>query len=286
VLHGHISEEAVEILCASAFVGDGTDVEVDPENVVAERASVPASKERGFALVVEFLKDWKWEDGLMVHLYGRESKALDPLPASTSSRAGVWKISTEVDPHGNVWTLHGPDVMVAHRVRALAKATWNCLQGMEEGKVDVKSIFIHPTDDYDFIVRMDPAALPRYAQNIDSSLATGGRYANLPREDSPIVLRPGFDPARLLYDDLQRIYANTFKIFCDPFGGDRFGAVWDPTLKQPRPFRVLGGFSCVPVKKEKEKEKDKSLVVLNEAGVFGEIERLGNGLVCGITAQI
>jgi U3 small nucleolar RNA-associated protein 22 len=50
---------------------------------------------------------------------------------------------------------------------------------------------------------MDPAVLPRYAQNIDSSLATGGRYANLPREDSPTVLRPGFDPARLLYDDLQ-----------------------------------------------------------------------------------
>jgi len=27
------------------------------------------------------------------------------------------------------------------------------------------------------------------------------------------------------------------------------GAVWDPTLKEPRPFRVLGGFSSVPVKK-------------------------------------
>ncbi|KAJ7242747.1 Nrap protein [Mycena haematopus] len=285
VLHGHISEEAVEILCASAFVGDGTDVEVDPENVVAERASVPGSKERGFAIVVEFLKDWKWEEGLFVHLYGREAKAGDPLPTSTSSRAGVWKISTEFDPEGNVWTLHGPDVMVAHRVRALAKATWNGLQGIEDGKFDVKSIFIHPTDDYDFVVRMDPATLPRYAQNIDSSLAIGGRYANLPREDSSTVLRPGFDPAQLLYDDLQRIYANTFKIFCDPFGGDRFGAVWDPTLKQPRPFRVLGGFSSVPVKKEKEKEKDKGLVVLNEASVFGEIKRLGGGLVNGITVR-
>ncbi|KAF7375127.1 Mannose-6-phosphate isomerase [Mycena sanguinolenta] len=286
VLHGHISEEAVEILCASAFVGDGTDLQVDPENVVAERASVPASKERGFALVVRFLKDWKWDEGLFVHLYGRECKAGDPLPASTSSRAGVWKISTEFDPDGKVWTLHGPDVMVAHRVRALAKATWNALQGMEDGKVDVKSLFIHPTDDYDFVVRMDPAALPRYAQNVDSSLAIGGRYANLPREDSPAVLRPGFDPARLLYDDLQRIYTNTFKIFCDPFGGDRFGAVWDPTLKQPRPFRVLGGFSSVPVKKEKEKDKDKGLVVLNEASIFDEIKRLGGGMVSGITVQV
>lgn len=66
-----------------------------------------------------------------------------------------------------------------------------------------QSMFIHPTDDYDFLVRMDSAALPRYAQNIDSSLASGGRYANLPQEDSPTLPRPGFDPARLLYDDLQ-----------------------------------------------------------------------------------
>ncbi|KAJ7039536.1 Nrap protein, partial [Mycena alexandri] len=286
VLHGHVSEEAVEILCASIFVGDGRDLSVDPENQVDERAGVPGSKERGFATVVEFLKDWKWEDGLFVPLYGGEATDSAEIPPSASSRAGVWRMKTEADRDGRVWTLHGPDVVVAQRIRALAKATWSCLHGMEEGKLDVKSIFIHPTDDYDFVVRMDSAVLPRYAQNIDSALATGGKYANLPREDSPTVLRPGFDPARLLFDDLQRVYTDTFKIFCDPFGGDRFGAVWDPTLKQPRTFRVLGGFSCAPVKKENEKEKDKSLVVLNEASVLSEIERVGGGLVCGITVQV
>jgi U3 small nucleolar RNA-associated protein 22 len=114
------------------------DLSIDPENRVAERASVPNSKERGFAAVVEFLTDWKWEDGLFVPLYGRESSEGAQLPPSTRSRAGVWRISTEVDREGNVWTLHGPDVMVAHRVRALAKATWSCLHGMEEGKLDVK----------------------------------------------------------------------------------------------------------------------------------------------------
>ncbi|KAJ6570241.1 Nrap protein [Mycena vulgaris] len=283
VMHGHVSEEAVEILCASFFVGDGHDLSLDPEDQTAERASVPGSKERGFATVVEFLKDWKWEDGLFVPLYGGQSG--EATPAATS-RAGVWRISTEADPDGHIWTLHGPDVMVAHRIRALAKATWTCLHGMEEGKLDVKSMFRHPTDDYDFLVRMDPTVLPRYAQNIDSSLAAGGKYANLPRDDSTTVLRAGFDPARLLCDDLQRVYADTFKIFYDPFGGDRFGAVWDPSVKDPRAFRVLGGFSSMPVKKEKEKEKDKGLVVLNEAGVLKEIERLGSGLVCGITVQV
>lgn len=45
------------------------------------------------------------------------------------------------------------------------------------------------------------------------------------------------------------MYTDTFKIFYDTFGGDRFGVVWDPSLKEPRPFRVLGGFSSQPVKK-------------------------------------
>lgn len=48
---------------------------------------------------------------------------------------------------------------------------------------------------------------------------------------------------------MQRVYTDTFKLFYDPFGGDRYGAVWDPILKEPRPFRVLGGFNSIPVAK-------------------------------------
>jgi hypothetical protein len=35
-----------------------------------------------------------------------------------------------------------------------------------------------------------------------------------------------------------------------------------------------------------EKEKDKAIISLNEAAVLREIERLGKGVVCGITVQI
>ncbi|KAJ7432985.1 hypothetical protein B0H11DRAFT_2377604 [Mycena galericulata] len=113
-------------------------------------------------------------------------------------------------------------------------------------------------------------------ENIDWSLATSSRYANLPREYSPAASCLGFDPARLLYDDLQRVYADTLKIFCHPFGGDRFGAVWDPTFKQPWLFQVLGWFSSVP---EKEKDKDNGLAVLNEPKSWAK----SNGWAVGLS---
>jgi U3 small nucleolar RNA-associated protein 22 len=45
------------------------------------------------------------------------------------------------------------------------------------------------------------------------------------------------------------MYADTLKLFYDPFGGDTFGAVWDFGLQNAKPFRVLGGFSSIPNKK-------------------------------------
>ena len=136
----------------------------------------------------------------------------------------------------------------------------------------LKAIFTHPTDDYDFVLHLDGVVLPRYFHNIavdTKILSQRGKYANITREDQDATVRPGFDPARLLFKDLQvrmivaccvngflgclpypqRIYAHTFKIFHDSLGGDRFGVVWDPSLKEPRPFRVLGQFSSIPIKK-------------------------------------
>ena len=138
LLRGHISEEAVELICASLFMGDG--------NALASGISsenVPGSKERGFAKVVEYLKAWKWEDGLFVPLYG--SSEPDEAPSNSPSayerfrsNSGVWTISTEADKGGRAWTWRGPDITAAYRIRALAKATWEQLRGMESGNLDVK----------------------------------------------------------------------------------------------------------------------------------------------------
>jgi len=61
---------------------------------------------------------------------------------------------------------------------------------------------MHPTDDYDAIIQLDRAVLPRYFQNVavdDRALSRRGKFANL----ADAVVRPGFDPARLLFNDLQ-----------------------------------------------------------------------------------
>jgi len=136
LLRGHVSEEVAEIICAAFFVGDGRIPEAG--NVAEERATVPGTKERGFALVVEFLKDWTWEERLFVPLYSSSENASDGATLATGTKLGVWRVSTEEDKAGYAWTSGGPDIMAAHRVRAIAKATWDYLARMEIGSLDVK----------------------------------------------------------------------------------------------------------------------------------------------------
>ncbi|KAK0196651.1 Nrap protein [Armillaria mellea] len=262
LLDGHVSEEAIELICAFFFVKAGWEREHE-QTGISGGGNVPGSKERGFAMVMEFLQGWKWEEGLTVPLYeeGKEEQT------------------------GRAWTWKGPDAIVARRVQVLAKATWSHLKCVERGTDSIQPMFNHPTGDYDFVVRLDPTVLPRYHQNIrpDLSLLSRkqGKYSNIQPEDADTatVVRPGYDPARAFIRDLKKIYADTFKIFYDPYGGDSFGGVWDATLvKEPRPFRVMGGFSSAPqtIKDEKSKKnKAKDLV----------IERLGGGIVKSITTR-
>ncbi|KAA1477008.1 Nrap protein [Dentipellis sp. KUC8613] len=276
LLRGHVAEEAVEILCAHVFVGGGGS------------ETVPGSKERGFAAVVEFFKDWDWTAGLFVPLYEEKDAGAGAAQASvvvTAGHKGVWTIATDADKDGHMWTANGPDNIVALRVKAIAKATWDYLQqGAESGALEVKTLLVHPVDDYDFVVQLEPSVLPRYTQNVvadPTAWARKGKFANLQRQDGTPIVRPGFDPAQLFLDDVKRVHTDTLRLFYDPIGGDRFGAVWDPSLKQPRPFRVMNHFSSIPIPQENEKakEKEKSLVTVNESAVLSEILRMGAGLV-------
>lgn len=126
-------------------------------------------------------------------------------------------------------------------------------------------MFVHPEDDYDFVVKLRPAVLPRFFQNVTADTAVWINSGNASQKGEAPV-RPGFDPAQTYLDDLtvreerhlclpvayiavQRIYADTAKFFYDPLGGDRFGGIWDPSITKPLPFRVMNHFSNMPVTK-------------------------------------
>ena len=133
----HVSQEAVELISAKVFVGDGSGLSEDfdsPKNQV----DVPVTKERGFATVVHFLATWEWQAGLNVPLYGKVEVSTSQGPAGSP---GAWVIRTSEDPSGKMWTSSGPDAVVARRITAFAKATWKQLQGDPYSFKDVSVCF-------------------------------------------------------------------------------------------------------------------------------------------------
>ncbi|KAG0698626.1 Nrap protein [Suillus ampliporus] len=249
LLRTHVSEEAIEIICTRPFVGG-------KQESTESAATVPHSKERGFSLVLEFLKDWKWEEPLFIPLYEDNAPATAP----------------------EVWTSNGPDAVAAHRLRAVAKEAIKVLHDAETD-LDIKRLFLHSTDDYDIVIKLNPAVLPRYYQNVNAESSVWTRDSHLGIIQS--TPRPGFDPLPLFLADLQSTFANTLKFFADPLGGDCIGAIWLPDVGGPRPFRALAGFSSKPLPKE-DKAKGKEFVMLNRQAVLDEIGRLGTGLVTKI----
>jgi len=128
LLRLHVSEEAVEVVCAAVFAGIGS-----------ERA--PNSRERGFACVIRLLRDWDWSEGMSVPLYASSDPGPDVYSSSVAGAKGVWSLRTEADPDGHMWTLDAPDVVAARRVRALAQATHGYLRGVESGVLKVSVSF-------------------------------------------------------------------------------------------------------------------------------------------------
>ncbi|KAH7890378.1 Nrap protein [Phlebopus sp. FC_14] len=278
LLGSHVSQEAVEMICARPFVGTSTML---PETA----ANVPRSKERGFALVVQFLRDWKPEDPLFVPLYEDAGPAPKPSVMAVGSKQGVWTIATSEDAGGKIWTSNKPDAIAAHRLRALAKEACKIMQEADADPYDVKRLFSHATNDYDVLIELDSSILPRYYQAIDADPAVWSKNRIAPMIKAGLVSRPGFDPARLLFDDLHATFSETLKFFFDVYGGHRIGAVWLPGVSGSRPFRALGRLSSTPVPKEKSSDKDKGSVMVNQQSIIDEIRRLGSGLIKKVTVQ-
>ncbi|KAG8928678.1 hypothetical protein FRC01_005567 [Tulasnella sp. 417] len=206
-----VPEETVELLCAHVYLCPGA-------------FGVPATGQTGFARVVRFLKEWDYrESPLHVPLYtaaGAEpGKAvafpqdqrdkIDALFKEKLEGAG-WVIATEKDPAGVAFgSVLGPRASIPARTRQVAAATWQYLSsGMDAGNLAVKDLFLHPLDDYDFVIHLKPSINPRYYQNVqfdphswskgedgDTSMSHIGELTG-PKVD--------LDPTKMLFNDLKK----------------------------------------------------------------------------------
>lgn len=114
LLHSHVSKEVIKLICASFFVTSRftTNANTDTEQTIHHL--IPANKGQGFAFMIKFLKDWKWEDSLFVPLYGADPAPSDKATFPKVGAMSVWKVMTEHDKYGHVWTSNGPDPVIAH----------------------------------------------------------------------------------------------------------------------------------------------------------------------------
>ncbi|TBU24395.1 Nrap protein [Dichomitus squalens] len=288
LLCSHVSEEAVELLCAHIFLRTGASVTAE---TMMLPAGVPGTKERGFAQVLKFLEDWDWTKGLVVPSDFSDQDVATADASPSASGTAPWSLVTQFDASGHVWTSSGPNAVVARRITTLAKATWASLAQSDSQDLEVTRLFQHPTEDYDFVAELNPAVLPRSYQSVEadpSIWAAKAQYANAGLANSTSSVLPGFDPAAALFRDLTRVYEDTALLFYDVMGGAQVGGVWQPSLKNARPFRVLGGYSSLPVSKDgsRNKEKEQGLVVLNHLAPSIEMKRIGSGLITGIVSKI
>jgi U3 small nucleolar RNA-associated protein 22 len=126
----HVSEEATELLTAMAFIR------------ADQHGGVPNTRERGFVITLAFIRDWTWEEGLVVPIYELDTDDVGVQPdlhsAASTSSSTAWKLVTKMDPDGRVWTAQGPDAVVARRVQALAKATCQVVDGLDRDELVVK----------------------------------------------------------------------------------------------------------------------------------------------------
>jgi len=81
--------------------------------------------------------------------------------------------------------------------------------------------------------------------------------------------------------DLQRIYTDIALLFTDVQCPTTIFGVWNPSLKEPRRWRVMSGYNAkpVPLSEEKGSKKEKELVILNEQAILKEMTRMGEGIV-------
>ncbi|KAH7096116.1 Nrap-domain-containing protein [Auriculariales sp. MPI-PUGE-AT-0066] len=321
----HVSSSATELISALPFLQQG---------VIGGQ---PGTGTVGFIRTLSILRDWDFTRSPLVisshatapEFVGKldEEKSaaaiskFKSLRARDPSVAVAWVIVTEHDLDGTQWTSHGPGLLVANRVRSVARATLKYLEeSVDSATFNLEAIrlpwsqtfFSHPLDDYDFVLQLDNKVLTRRDDHVLSMFPSSNAsivYANQPQfvagdsDLTPTGPLVDFDPATVFYHELkasctvllvavnllyvhQRAYSGVAEFFYDPLGGNTICGVWEPSVTRHHPLKVFLGFnSRVDATDSKVIVLQKPQVTLNEDATLAEMQRLGQGLVMGVVKR-
>jgi len=200
-------------------------------------------------------------------------------------------VATNYATEGTTWTEFAPSKVVAARMTALAKAAVKLVQA-QGVQLDAASLFKSSLGDYDFVIHIASKFI-RGGAGGKGKKAAGSKYKNLQVAAAGLVADPelaGFDPVKLYFDELQRVFGDSVVWFADEEGQGVLAGLWAPHTAR-RKWKVGLGYSSVPAGKAKVGEgvEDDNGEVggsvnvdINRDAMLSEMARLGGDLVARI----
>lgn len=274
-LSGHFSEELIELFVLRVFLQPYP-------------WSVPSSESAGFLRTLLWLSKWDWRDEPLivdsseemtneqrsaVHQELRDSRKRDPNMMRT-----VMIVATSHDMSGLGYTRNGPTKLIASRMTRLAKAAHKEFHD-KDLVFDPAGLFETSLKDYDVLLHLSPKALKGIALDAaaDSGTKRASQFKNLIDSTSRVPVPVRTEPAQVLADELNRVYADTLIFFPGSAseGETVIGAIWSPQLQRQK-FRVGLPYNFHKIEND---EDESDLVDVNRTAVLAEIARIGGEMI-------
>ena len=269
---GYLSEEAIELIVASIFVG----------------AEHPNSAMCGFLRFLRILAkfDWKTEP-LIVNLNGEmkseEIHAIQENFTTNRTQHPTMFISTPYSHNRSIWTQSNPSQQILLRMKLLADAALKLcsLDGPHVvSRSLVKQMFRPAVGDFDVVIEVNKMFVPLHHMSLEtcdteSPQGVTGK-SNLTAHALPVV---EFNPVHMFVEELREAFNDVAMFFWDVYGGLKIGVVWKRNNLGEQTFKILNA----QYKTVAEKESTSGLcVVPNIPAIISDFKIMGRGLVSSI----
>lgn len=273
LLTPHISDELIELLSIRTFI-------------TPYPWHAPGSVMSGFVRTLSFLSKWEWQsEPLIVDFSNGEMSAKEY--ENINVRFQAWRkldpgmnrvamfAASNLDSDGISWTEHRPAKVVAARLISLAKAACNLVKE-QKLSIQAKSLFISSTDDYDFVIHLNPKLVGGGGHDHQQKRQV---FKNLQYQDPSLA---AFDPVQLYLDELIRLYSNNILFFYGANGGLCIAGLWNPHVMGSRDWKVNLTYST---KLTKQSDDADAKLIFNKAATLHDIASLGGDMVSRIEVK-